>query len=73
MIERKYRCDLCRDEYTDMSRLIPIAWERAFGPGPFHRGPDQSERHLCMSCLSSAAKLYEEETAVNNDAMPQVP
>jgi hypothetical protein len=58
MIERIYKCDLCR-ETRDRKDMVPIRWESVslqlvvadenkFGP---------AERHLCKDCIEAIKRL----------------
>lgn len=52
MIERTYRCDLCRDQYP-LEQLVQIRWDTAMNivVNDIDRH-GQSERHLCRSCIA---------------------
>lgn len=63
MIDRTYRCDLCRDSY-DLTDLVPIRFEKNAetgwvdhlyrASGIFSR---ECERHLCGRCINDIKRL----------------
>lgn len=73
MTERTYRCDLCRDEHDEHTRLHCIEWKWDEDPemGPRSRRdrvklkfPDEvlhlSGRHLCGNCIRDVAEMCAE-------------
>lgn len=51
MIERTYRCDLCRDQHP-LEKLIPIRWGSDNHCSVAEPVYGQSERHLCRRCIA---------------------
>lgn len=59
MIDRTYRCDLCRDSYDVNSKeLIGICWVgTATGDRIEKCLSHLSEHHICKSCLESLSQI----------------
>ncbi|MNO23668.1 hypothetical protein D3C76_134730 [compost metagenome] len=55
MIDRTYRCNLCREQHElrDMIGLHWSSWPKGWAEKP----PRETENHLCMKCLSTLQAL----------------
>lgn len=63
MVERNYRCDLCRKAFPP-DHLVGIEW--VFAPAVNHdvirvRPAQVVEHHLCGVCLEDVARIAKEE------------
>ena len=56
MIDRNYRCNLCRDAYP-RDELIGLHWKDWPAKGWIEKPASQVENHLCVQCLSSLQAL----------------
>jgi hypothetical protein len=58
MIERTYRCDMCRDGH-ELSELIQVEWKGGESRDVLKVASPivQSERHLCRNCIADIAAI----------------
>jgi hypothetical protein len=57
MIERTFRCDLCRDSLrADDAELFGLYWN-SHPKGWTEKAPRETEHHICATCLSSLQAL----------------
>ena len=60
MIDKTYRCDLCRDSF-DIKELHGITWT---GTGWAKVEAIRTEKHLCQRCLDNIGDIRDQYAAV---------
>ncbi|MDQ0082871.1 hypothetical protein J2W35_003230 [Variovorax boronicumulans] len=56
MIDRTYRCNLCRDKH-ERQDTVGLHWQDWPAKGWIEKPSQETENHLCMRCLSSIQAL----------------